>query len=817
MQSLWSRAIQSRTTCRCVSCLSTTAEGVTSRSAGAASRSRLRIGNSVTIFYTSIFAAAALADSRAKTQRRHDWEEKIAAVKAEVNELVDEEQRLLESLRSRRGNAHGLSRMLPRRGLGQASSSSSTPRVAFSQPRRPFHTESRLFSAASAANPAHLQVDEDLRTEELDDHDVTDGEDHDASDKQSDESYSKAFRTLPGTILEDEVRLKAIQKLALEQFAIRLLLRSELAHTYSGLPMNYERDTDSPMLNFMDLVWKLRHLRKKIQNLKAQPETDFRVGTPNTEAYTAEIRETNRRLDTELSQDLRMFDHKRISLQELLMRMSHNLLQSADPDRPTAFRRILVTFTRARQNDINDLLLRTLLPNGFYLSNSTIVTIISFLRKSKNLQGFDLFLQMLSGDGYSVNLGGASHYERHKINGLDMVIPPLPSKNPLLFSELITAALRFDQPERADAWLQAARTVGFFDNFTTLYSYIRFYSIRQDWEKGIIVLKRAVTFLVSSELLELRQVERLLHLMVHLCDACNQDGVSESLISAAMQSGFDKDIPLAGMDVTSITQPRPERWMQAAQNVPEEKKNRPLWQKCSDFANTFADELNALELPNGGTLSQKRTMLSARHAHEAMSTAQHEIKSNTTSLSPEQELGKPASRGYPQETQNDEFTALKDEVAQLRELVFQLRKDQIEDWFYQESIKNSDQDALRSQRIETFNAPSLSKTQNHSTAHHPETQDPSIKVEFERSKDPVDGDKQHTSPELPRTPAARRMSFLRNKQQAALKKSVTPDPFAIPTYSSQSATSELQHSQGPQDEPEMDDTKSSSSQSSPES
>lgn len=122
MQSMWSRAAPSQSSCRCVSCLSTVASGVTSRSATAASKKKLRIGNSVTALYTSIFAAAALADAKAKTQRRHDLEEKIAAVKAEVNELVDEEHRILESLQSRR-KSRGINRLLQDRGFGSVTTS----------------------------------------------------------------------------------------------------------------------------------------------------------------------------------------------------------------------------------------------------------------------------------------------------------------------------------------------------------------------------------------------------------------------------------------------------------------------------------------------------------------------------------------------------------------------------------------------------------------------------------------------------------------------------------------------------------------------
>ena len=112
-------------------------------------------------------------------------------------------------------------------------------------------------------------------------------------------------------------------------------------------------------------------------------------------------------------------------------------------------------------------LLRTLLPHRFHLSTSLIITVLNFYRRSKNLKDFDLFLQMLTGEGWSANLGALAPYVRRKVNGLEVVVPPMDSNNVLIYSELIICALRFNQPDRADAWLQAARRVGFFDNFNT--------------------------------------------------------------------------------------------------------------------------------------------------------------------------------------------------------------------------------------------------------------------------------------------------------------------------------------------------------------
>lgn len=771
MQSFWSRAAPSHSTCRCVSCLSTTAQGVTSRSAGAAGKKRLRIGNSVTALYTSIFAAAALADARGKAQRRHDWEEKIAAVKAEVNELVDEEQRILESLySSRRASNKGLSRMLHTRGLGAVSNLVPTPQgVTPRRLARSFHTGRTLLSAAKA------QRSENWAAGEMGEHEIL---------EEDGELCAAMNDTIPYWVLKDGLRMKAMQKLALRQFAIRLLLRPIIAHRYSGIPMNYAADFDVPQINVEKLLEELNSIRRRINHLKMDRRADFRDVVHDYVAMHHEnIQKGRESLDAELDQDIQLFMSKRMSLEELLMRISHNLLNSVDPDRTVAFRYILMAFTKARQNDLNDLLLRTLLPNRFYLSTSLIITVISFYRKSKNLKDFDLFLQMLSGEGYSTNLGAVGHYRRRNINGLEMVVPPLDSSNPVIFAELISAALRFDQPDRADAWLQAARSVGFFDNFTTLFYYIRFYSIRQDWEKGTSALKRAVTFLVSSTDHSCQMVERLLTLMVHLCDSCRRRDVSEALISTAMHSGFDPRIPSSQMDVVPIVDRHFARWTDAAQKAPKENVDRPLWQKCYDFANAFGDQLNALEAPQDGTRSQHYVNFAARHAHEAISTTLtgNPPHQGNTKSSPPNPSSSPLDPGtaissqqmQAQNARNDEFTALKDEVAQLRELVFQLRKHHIE-----ASFKDSAHDFEHEQDVSP--SPPAKPTSPTSTS---DTQDSPMKVKFERMSDLIDSDDFRTLP--PSSPKPRR-SYSRRKQRAALMGMMPPADSSLTASDTQS-------------------------------
>ncbi|KAI9789068.1 MAG: hypothetical protein M1835_001915 [Candelina submexicana] len=76
MQTLWSRAAQSKCSCRCSSCLSA-ATAVTRHTTTATGRRRLKAGEAFTLFYSSIFATAALADAKIKENRRNEWDRVI--------------------------------------------------------------------------------------------------------------------------------------------------------------------------------------------------------------------------------------------------------------------------------------------------------------------------------------------------------------------------------------------------------------------------------------------------------------------------------------------------------------------------------------------------------------------------------------------------------------------------------------------------------------------------------------------------------------------------------------------------------------------
>ncbi|PWY84907.1 hypothetical protein BO70DRAFT_361289 [Aspergillus heteromorphus CBS 117.55] len=670
MQGLWSRAAPApQSSCRCVSCLSTASNGVASRGTSAASKRRLRIGNSVTALYTSIFAAAALADAQAKGQRRIEWEEKIAAVKEEVNELVDEEKRLLEALSRRKTKF--LNGALQTRQFGTATRPTYL-RYQWARRGAPF---SSFHSTTAFDQSRDNQIVYDLLAE-AEDSGLESIEERCQDEQEEVGEYGISLRydeDAPEWLSRDLIHQKVIRKLALKQLAIRLLLRPTIAHSYLGVERQYGPDHETPQLNVPDLLQELHYTRSRmnyVMNSK-NPNIDD-LATDLTLRTTSYLAQERTRLDFEVQRDTRLFAKDGMSLQELLLRLSNSLMESTDPDRPELLRMMILTFTKSHQNDLCELILKTVLPHKFPLAPTLVLAILNFFRKSKNLRGFDSFLNLLTGRGYPVDLGYMSPYSVRVVNGIEIVVPPVDSANPVIYSTLIAACLRFNQPERADAYLVAARSTGFMDDFASISAYLRFYAIRKDWQKGIQTLKRALAFIGSStEHLEFR-AERVIVLMVQLCDKCEKYDMSEAIITSAVNSGFDWEAASRQLDIKLAYDPDGFRWKSAGKSVASDSQPKLPSEKYHAFVSALSEHIDEVE---GKITRPVWQDMMERHSQDILAAVLAGSTSSSSIPAPAdmpqsmlEEIRRQADLNRAQnESAASELTSLRQEISQLKQ------------------------------------------------------------------------------------------------------------------------------------------------------
>ncbi|KAL4761829.1 uncharacterized protein BDW70DRAFT_42965 [Aspergillus foveolatus] len=599
MQRILFRSPRTAPGSHCILCLNNVAEGLTPRTTSTARERSLRIEGPVIVRYTSILAP----DARAKSRCRREREEQVADVREEADDMGDEGSRSSDALSSRQ--------------------TPNSPCKVLQT--RPFHTLStpyRTVRFLRTQNPCRFshwwstQRDRDLEAPVVKEFELENAE------SLEDDEFDMAIdvEELPEWLRADEVRAKAIRKLALKQLAIRLIIRPAVAHAYFGVLKNYDHNDSFPQLDLASLLFELNAIRRRIRQIKANPKVnidDLMKGF-NSPRWEDLVR-TSTRFDKKIRQDTDQFLSNEMPLEELLLRLSDALLHCHDPDRTYAFTYMIIAFTKTRQNDLAQLVIKTILPYKFEMSASLILAILNFFRKTKDLKGFDLFLKMLEGKGYPINMGTLGLYRKRVVNGLEISVPPVHSANIVVYAALIKACLRFDQPDRADAYLLVARSAGYMDDFAILMAYLEFCTVRKNWERGRQVLQRVLAFITSTTEHPPARVERLIVMMIQLCDTCQMLDLSEALIKAAVHSGFSSDLPSRQADIVSEADPDSHRWWVAAQDASPSQLDAPLVEKCYAFANIAKEQLDIFA-PKGEDFAHRLQRVMGTYSDQLMST-----------------------------------------------------------------------------------------------------------------------------------------------------------------------------------------------------
>ncbi|KAL4956040.1 hypothetical protein BDW69DRAFT_159305 [Aspergillus filifer] len=463
---------------------------------------------------------------------------------------------------------------------------------------------------------------------------------------------------IPQWLRTDLYRAKAIKKLALKQLAIRLLLRQAIAHDYLGVLKNYGTDGEIPKLDLAGLLFELNAIRRRLRQIKANPHAN--IDDLLRDLRVRRLEDTingNESLNEEVRTDTTLYLRGEMPLEELLLRLSSHLLQVQDPDQAFAFNRMLVAFTRTRQNDLAELVIKSILPYKFELNHALIITILNFFRKSKDLKGFDLFLEMLEGKGYPIDLGNLGYFRKRIINGIAITVPSMEGTNTIFYDTCIKACFRFDQPARADAYLLAARAVGVGDGLAILMTYVDYYTIRRDREKALQILQRCLAWIASTTLHPIGLIGRLIAKMVKMSDVCDMPALSEALINAAVGSGFDPEIAQRQLDIKYDNDPEYQRWWAAAliPTLDAESMGHPYY----EFAKRAKIHLEPY-LMNSEEESSERRMMKMSGLHSS------QLLDSTLNWRPETENQPTAT------AEQNEIAALRTEVAELKELVMQL-------------------------------------------------------------------------------------------------------------------------------------------------
>ena len=97
MRTLWHRAAQTRSTCKCTLCHSAT-PALSRHTTSANVKRRIRFNDVFTVFYSSILASAAIADVRWKEAKTKNWHKLIEEARNDLKALGDQQQRRLAAI-----------------------------------------------------------------------------------------------------------------------------------------------------------------------------------------------------------------------------------------------------------------------------------------------------------------------------------------------------------------------------------------------------------------------------------------------------------------------------------------------------------------------------------------------------------------------------------------------------------------------------------------------------------------------------------------------------------------------------------------------
>ncbi|EFR00311.1 hypothetical protein MGYG_03312 [Nannizzia gypsea CBS 118893] len=601
MQTFWPRAQIQAYTCRCGSCLKSSASNAASnRTVSAASRRRMLIGNSVTGFYATLFATAVAWDTSVKTRRRIERQQEIEAVKAEVEALELDQLRRLEALASRKRTR---------------TSTTSQQRRKFSTSTRPDTLQRRCRELSTQAVGAQYRNSE---TEALDVGYVNPGVEDPATPRiqphpreltnydldVDPRSEAEIERYESDLSLNDILRQRAILRLAARQLAIKMILRPALAHLYAGVPFTSRASCILPDIEIEKLLEELEDIRVRIAKLRGSRDAWFGdlarnitiVEHENLVAERAALNEDLKRMYT-------MYQDDELTSRDLLVKVAENILSSEEPLSRLSVSLMIRMFGRSRQNDVVNMIIDSIFPNGLILGEGVIIATLDFFNKSKDLYRFDGFLNRLLG-GKLLRL--PQYWKLTKVGNIEIPVPPRGSDHAIL-STLISSALGFNQPERADAWLAVMRHRGYADNPYILGSYLRFYSQQQDWEKGGLLLLRVVDYISSAVADNEGQFERLILYMAAFCNSCGKDRLGSSILKAAAGHGIDWQDAYNSTDERIVILSTLERWRAAAGLPKLPVSHLSMDERHRAFANSVRGSIQqAVSITQGRKVSYQR-------------------------------------------------------------------------------------------------------------------------------------------------------------------------------------------------------------------
>ncbi|KAK5200237.1 hypothetical protein LTR20_006989 [Exophiala xenobiotica] len=577
-------------------------------------RRRPTFNDVFTIFLAPVLAAVFIVDTSWKAKQRKDWDDRLSAVQEEIKELNEREQRVRNALRIR-SDHNGI----------------------FSQ-RRAYSTAAQ--AQVDFEEEVEDQVDVPLWEEEG-------GMPHirRVVSQQYMQQYMQPIEDLePANVYKDGMfsanemaNLQRFHRLNAIMLSIRMLLHLQIGPSPYFTLVPGEDVVDAEDVKFPQdnnkLVEMLRLTRKEIRPLRNRHDLFLVAPHIDAQASKSDLNNVVRRLTTD-------FDEGRIMLSELIHGFGQALLQTTDVLSISSYVMLLRSLSKNGNYSLSYHVIAAMKNSTLPLSDDAIFHILLQIGQACDSRSLNHILPLITRSDDKFNL--RNKWERVHANGLDLPVPA--SLNVRLLQVLIYTALRCEQPERAEGWLSLLqeKDYGALRKNHLFRSFLTYYSLHGNWEKGRVWLHRSVEHASSIAAHTYDGFVRLVYRMLDLCVKCHKLPEYTTILEAAVKSGISPPIMQRNPNNRKVIYARGrsilDEW--GSLPIPEDVKSlspadkvRSFEEACRSFLDQISDaQYLAQESSQAGTNSDTVNMRHAvrRQSKRVPSESQHNQPNGVT-------------------------------------------------------------------------------------------------------------------------------------------------------------------------------------------
>lgn len=507
MRALWSQIPRPRLSgCASFSSVESITSALVRQNTTAPLKRRVTFNDAFTVLLTPVLAAALIADTSWKAKQRRDWDEKLATIEEEIDELKQREVQVWHSLQLR-----SIQNAIGQQKRGYA--------TAVNVREQPEETDSDIY----------MPMWEDRENDPL-------GRRRSSGEMVgTNEAESKPKTHEDGMYSpQDMANFHRYHRLNAIMLAIKMLL-----HLRIGPSPFFEMFPDDDGLERADLqfpqdtnqlVELLKMTRKEIRPLKKWD--DLFIVAPQIEAQARK---------GALTKDIRKlthsFDEGKIPLTDLIDGFGKALMHSDEIPSVWAYTGLIRSLSKIGSFSLAYHVTAALKNSTLPLSDDAMFHMIFQIGKACDSRSLNHILQVVARSDKQMNL--ETRWEKVYANGLDLPVPV--SLHPGILQVLIYAALRCEQPERAEGWLTLLQEA----DYSTMWkdhlfrSFLSYYSSHSNWEQGKVWLRRSVQHALSIATQNMDALARVIFRMLDLCVRCRKLPEYTMILDAAVNAGIE--------------------------------------------------------------------------------------------------------------------------------------------------------------------------------------------------------------------------------------------------------------------------------------